>query len=234
MTSSDATSLGAIPADLAAAYPQAVSGLESYAHLLATDGVERGLIGPREVPRIWDRHIANCAVLEQVISAGAHVADVGSGAGLPGLVLALVRPDLRLTLIEPLLRRATFLNEAVETLGLADSVTVIRGRAEELRMGETHSRQTRQGDIRPGLPADVVTARAVTNLGQLLTWCWPLVRPGGRLAVLKGATAQAEVLEAGTALAARGMSTTDVRVVSLIHAGTSATAVVIDRPNRQG
>src|SRR5690349_12658888 len=131
----------------------------SYAELLCTDGVVRGLIGPREAPRIWERHMLNCAVVADLIPTGASVVDVGSGAGLPGMVLAVVRPDLAVTLIEPLARRTAFLTEAVAALGL-DRTTVVRARAEEC-VGKL-----------PG--ADVVTARAVAPLDRLAGWCLPL------------------------------------------------------------
>jgi 16S rRNA (guanine527-N7)-methyltransferase len=151
---------------------------ERYAELLMTDGVVRGLIGPREAPRIWERHLLNCAVVADLIPSGASVVDVGSGAGLPGMVLAVVRPDLAVTLIEPLARRTAFLTEAVAALGL-DRTTVVRARAEEC-VGKL-----------PG--ADVVTARAVAPLDRLAGWCLPLVAAGGRLLALKGANADAEL-----------------------------------------
>ncbi len=169
---------------LCSRYPDAAAGLTAYVDLLATDGVVRGLIGPRETGRLWSRHVANCAVLEELVPSGARVADVGSGAGLPGLPLALVRPDLRVVLVEPLLRRATFLSEAVEALGLADRVEVLRGRAED------------QG----GLGVDVVTARAVAPLDRLAGWTLPLVRVEGVLLALKGDTAAEEVLASQQAL----------------------------------
>ena len=209
--------LGEIPAELAAAYPDAVTGLTAYAELLATDGVVRGLLGPREVPRIWERHIGNCAVLEQEIAVGAHVVDIGSGAGLPGVVLALVRPDLKVTLVEPLLRRTTFLNEVVEALELNGRVEVLRGRAEEFA-----------GKV----VGDVVTSRAVAALDQLIAWSWPLIRPGGWMVVLKGATASDEVLAAEPVLAKRGAGVAHVMTVGF--AGTQATVVAINRPERQG
>lgn len=151
-----------------------------YAGLLATDGVVRGLIGPREAPRLWDRHLLNCAAVVELIPSGASVVDVGSGAGLPGIVLALARPDLAVTLMEPLARRVSFLTEAVAALGLDASVTVVRARAEESQQ-------------RP--PADVVTARAVAPLDRLGGWCLPLAAVGGRLLALKGASASDEVAE---------------------------------------
>ena len=177
------------PADVAvqerllARYPHAADGLARYADLLAGDGVVRGLIGPREVGRLWSRHLANCAVLEELVPEGALVADVGSGAGLPGLPLALVRPDVRVVLVEPLLRRATFLGEAVSALGLEDRVEVLRGRAEDV-----------------GLEVDVVTARAVAPLDRLAGWTLPLARLGGILLALKGDGALEEVAASQEAL----------------------------------
>lgn len=156
-----------------------------FAEHLATTGTERGLIGPRELPRLWDRHLVNCAVVGELIPAAVRVADVGSGAGLPGVVLAIARPDLRVTLVEPLLRRTVWLAEVVEDLGL-DGVTVHRGRAEEWR----------------GAGFTVVTARAVAELGRLWGWCGPMVEPGGRLLALKGETAEEELAAAREALPA--------------------------------
>jgi 16S rRNA (guanine527-N7)-methyltransferase len=159
-------------------YPDAVGGLSAYADLLATDGVVRGLIGPREVPRLWDRHLLNCAVVEQLLPTDNSVADVGSGAGLPGVVLAIVRPDLRMTLIEPLLRRTSFLSEVVWTLGLAN-VEVVRARAEDV-----------DGSF------DVVVSRAVAPLSKLAAWCLPLCRPTGLMVAMKGASAEDELTTA--------------------------------------
>ncbi len=152
---------------------------ERYAGWLADAGVVRGLIGPREVPRLWERHLLNCAVVTDAIPDGATVADIGSGAGLPGLVLALRRPDLRVTLVEPLLRRTTFLEEVVSDLGL-DQVEVVRGRAEELH-------GTRE--------FDVVTSRAVAPLEKLLGWCLPLCGPSGIVLAMKGSSAAEEVAQ---------------------------------------
>lgn len=179
--------------------------LTGYADLLAGPGTERGLIGPREIPRLWDRHILNCAVVADpnlgLIPAGSVVADVGSGAGLPGLVWALARPDISVILVEPLLRRATFLTEAVTQLGVTDRVVVIRARAEDL----------------PGNPewagADVVTARAVAAMDKLAGWTLPLVRRGGTLVALKGASAQEEVDAAADVLTAAGVVEVEVRTV---------------------
>src|SRR5687768_3453683 len=151
---------------------------QQFADLLATAGVVRGLIGPREAPRLWERHLLNCAAVAELISPAATVIDVGSGAGLPGIVLAVARPDISVILVEPLARRTAFLDEAVSLLGLADQVTVERGRAEEF-VGR--------------LSAEVVTARAVAPLDRLAGWCLPLTTLGGRLLALKGMTAADEV-----------------------------------------
>ncbi|THA25474.1 16S rRNA (guanine(527)-N(7))-methyltransferase RsmG [Streptomyces sp. RKND-216] len=166
-----------------------------YGELLADVGVRRGLIGPREVPRLWERHLLNCAVLSEVVPGGVTVCDVGSGAGLPGIPLALVRPDLRITLLEPLLRRTTFLQEAVELLGL-DHVTVVRGRAEEVL-----------GTLKP---VHVVTARAVAPLDRLAGWGVPLLRPYGEMLALKGDTAAEELKGARAALQKLGVVETSV------------------------
>lgn len=169
--------------------------LAAFADILAGPGVERGLIGPREAPRLWSRHLLNCAVAADpeagLVPHGARVADVGSGAGLPGLVWALARPDLHVTLIEPLLRRSTFLVEAVVALGLADRAQVWRGRA-EAAAGE--------------LPAfDVVTSRAVAPLDRLIGWTAPLLCIGGRMVALKGSSAADEVMLAASAAAQAGL-----------------------------
>jgi 16S rRNA (guanine527-N7)-methyltransferase len=161
----------------------------AFADLLAGAAVERGLIGPREVPRLWERHLLNCAVVSDLVPADAAVDDVGSGAGLPGIVLGLHRPDLRITLVEPLLRRAIFLEEAIAALRL-ESVTVVRQRAEERAM-------TTRG-------VDVVTARAVAPLERLVGWCLPLLKPGGVLLALKGSSAPEEVRTSATAVRALG------------------------------
>jgi len=150
---------------------------ERFTAILADSGVSHGLVGPREVPRLWERHVLNCAVVHPAIPEGAPVIDVGSGAGLPGLALAIVRPDLRLLLVEPMLRRTTWLTNAVEELGL-DNVEVHRGRAEQF-WGH--------------LSAPVVTARAVARLGELARWSLPLLSPGGSMLALKGASAHEEL-----------------------------------------
>ncbi len=158
-------------------FSQALPLAESFAALLAGPGVVRGLIGPREAPRLWERHLLNCAVLADVVPGEAAVCDIGSGAGLPGLVLALRRPDLQVTLVEPLLRRTRFLDEAVDELAL-ENVEIVRARAEAL-----HGRRV----------FDVVTSRAVAPLDRLLGWSLPLTRAGGFVLAMKGASVREEL-----------------------------------------
>lgn len=185
---------------------------EAYAERLATDGVVRGLIGPREAPRLWDRHLLNCAVLAELLPDGATVADIGSGAGLPGLVLAIARPDLRLTLIEPLLRRTTFLEEVATDLDL-DRVEVVRGRADAL-----HGQRT----------FDVVTSRAVAPLERLLDWSMPLVAPNGALVAMKGSSVVDEITESAAALGRWRCAPPEVRTLGegLLSSTTVALRVV--------
>jgi 16S rRNA (guanine527-N7)-methyltransferase len=170
---------------------------ERYAELLATEGVVRGLIGPREAPRLWERHLVNCGLLADLMPPESSVCDIGSGAGLPGVVLAIARPDLRVTLVEPLLRRTTFLEEVVAELGL-DHVEVVRGRADVLH-GERRF--------------DVVTARAVAPLGRLLAWSMPLVAPTGALVAMKGAAVAEEVAAARLELDRWGCAEPEVVVL---------------------
>lgn len=164
--------------------------ISQYVDILTSRGIEWGLIGPREVDRIWDRHILNSTAFADLIPEGASVVDVGSGAGLPGIPLALLRPDLSITLLEPLLRRCTFLSQAVDELGITGRVEVVRGRAED------HDRSY-----------EVVTARAVAPLGRLIDWCTPLLTSSGRLLALKGKSAQGEVESAAAALRRKKLST---------------------------
>lgn len=149
---------------------------QAYHDSLATTAAERGFIGPKEVSRLWSRHILNCAVIAEAFAEGESVADIGSGAGLPGIPLAIARSDLSVTLIEPLLKRSTYLSEVTEELGL-DNVTVIRGRAEEQK----------------NMLFDAVTSRAVAPLGKLAGWSLPLVRPGGAMVAMKGSSISEEL-----------------------------------------
>lgn len=168
-----------------------------FASLLATRGIERGLLGPREVPRIWERHLLNCAVVAGLVPASADVVDIGSGAGLPGLVIAMLRPGVRMTLLEPMLRRTTFLDECVAELDLGN-VAVWRGRAE---------------DVAGKLAADVATARAVAPLDRLAKLAAGLVRPGGTVLAIKGRDAQAELDHAKPILRRLGMRSAEVLTV---------------------
>ncbi|MFV9632814.1 16S rRNA (guanine(527)-N(7))-methyltransferase RsmG [Mycobacterium neumannii] len=186
------------PPDVAASlFKERLDRTQRYAATLAGAGVERGLIGPREVERIWERHILNSAALSELVGLDQRVADIGSGAGLPGIPLALARPDLHVTLIEPLLRRSEFLREMVDELGI--DVTVIRGRAEEpgvrKQLGET----------------DVVVSRAVASLDKLTRWSMPLLRVDGHMLALKGERAEEEIRDHRRVMASLGAA--DVRVM---------------------
>ncbi len=172
----------------------ALGGAESFAQLLATDGVVRGVIGPRETDRLWSRHLVNSAAVVTLFATAGDIVDIGSGAGLPGIVIALLRPEQRVRLVEPLARRTDFLTIAVARLGLSN-VDVVRGRAEE-----QHGRWT----------APTVTARAVAPLERLAGWCLPLVNPGGVLLAIKGRQASTELSAAEPALAAMGASSWSV------------------------
>jgi 16S rRNA (guanine527-N7)-methyltransferase len=189
--------------------PDRLEVAERYAELLATEGVVRGLIGPREGSRLWERHLLNCAVLGELVPQGSSVCDIGSGAGLPGLVLAIARPDLSVTLVEPLLRRTTFLDEVVAELGVT-GVEVHRGRADSLHGTRTF---------------DVVTSRAVAPLDRLLAWSMPLVAPSGALVAMKGSSADEEVAAAGEVLRRLGCATPEIHSVGMTVMDSPATAI---------
>jgi 16S rRNA (guanine527-N7)-methyltransferase len=191
---------------------------ERYVEHLATSGTERGLIGPREVPRLWSRHVLNCAVIESEIAQGSHVADVGSGAGLPGLCLAIARPDLELTLIEPLERRVIWLQEVVDDLGL-DNVTVMRTRA-ELAVGL--------------VKADVVTARAVSALSNLAGLTIPLLDGEGEVVAIKGRSAAEEIEKAAKAIRKLGGVQTSVVTVGqdLLEEPTTVVRIVVKKSQK--
>jgi 16S rRNA (guanine527-N7)-methyltransferase len=159
--------------------------INRYVDILRSTAVDWGLLGPREAERLWDRHILNSAALSGLIAADIAVADVGSGAGLPGIPLAILRPDLRVTLIEPLLRRSTFLTQTVEELQISDRVEVVRSRAEDHRQNY-----------------HIVVARALAPLDRLIGWCNPLRAPDGVILALKGASAADEIAAAGRQLQA--------------------------------
>jgi 16S rRNA (guanine527-N7)-methyltransferase len=154
-------------------FPERKDEIQAFAHFLATAGIERGLIGPREGERIWDRHIFNCLPVTQLLPEGTTLFDIGSGAGLPGIVIALARPDIQVTLIEPLERRVEFLKEATEGL----NIEVIRGRAQDVKK-----------------TAHYVTARAVAPLEKLKKMSWHMVKTGGALLAMKGESAAAEMV----------------------------------------
>jgi 16S rRNA (guanine527-N7)-methyltransferase len=174
-------SAGAAPAAALTLFGSRLSLAQAYAQLLATDGIGHGLIGPRELERIWERHLLNSAVISELIPSTCRVVDIGSGAGLPGLALACARPDLHLQLVEPMQRRVDFLSAAVSTLGLDDQVEVVRGRADDRSVVAQVGR------------AQWVTARAVAPLDRLVRWCLPLLASGGSLLALKGAQAEREI-----------------------------------------
>jgi 16S rRNA (guanine527-N7)-methyltransferase len=170
-----------------------------YADMLAGDGTVRGLIGPREAGRLWERHLLNCAVVADLVPRPSALLDIGSGAGLPGVVLAMLLPDVQVTLLEPMARRMAFLDEVVTGLGLPN-VTLLRGRAE---------------DVRGQVSADVVTARAVAPLDRLAGLAMPLVRPGGMILALKGERAAAEADAARPVLRRLGVSEVTVLQVGV-------------------
>jgi len=208
-----------VPEAAAAIFGPRLQIAQRYAQLLASAGVERGLLGPREAGRVWHRHLLNAAVIGELLDPCERVVDIGSGAGLPGIPLAIARPDLDIVLLEPLLRRSEFLNETVAELGLA--VEVVRGRAEEPwvrdRCGER----------------DAAVSRAVAGLDKLARWSLPLLRPGGRIVAIKGERAGDEVQEHRRVMAAAGA--VDVRVVTC---GTNylhpPTTVVVARRGKRG
>lgn len=186
-----------------------------YAELLADTGVTHGLIGPREGERVWERHVLNCAVLVELIEPGARVLDMGSGAGLPGIPLAIARPDLEIVLLEPMARRVDWLRAAVEELAL--SATVARGRAEEPAVRREWS------------GADVVTARAVAPLSRLAGWGLPLLRTGGRMLAIKGVSAESEVARDRAAVRDFGGSAPSVVQCGGTHVDPPTTVVVVER-----
>jgi 16S rRNA (guanine527-N7)-methyltransferase len=209
------TTLPPAPPEAADAFGAALPLAVRYADMLCREGVERGLIGPREQERIWTRHLLNSVVLTNWLPTGATVADVGSGAGLPGIPLALARPDLFVTLVEPMARRVEFLEEVRAALGL--SVVIERARAEQLA----------------GRRFDAVVARAVAPLPRLLEVVAPMVRPGGTLLALKGSSAATEVESARPLLADLGGQ---IELLQVAAGGqmTHLVRVRLDTPPPQG
>jgi 16S rRNA (guanine527-N7)-methyltransferase len=190
-------SIQAPPAPVREIFGDKLGVVQRYADLLAGPGTGRGLIGPREIDRVWERHILNCAVVAELVPASCTLVDIGSGAGLPGIVLAILRPDLSVILVDSMLRRSVFLGECVAELGLSN-VEVRRGRAEDLA----------------GKPfADVAIARAVAPLHRLAEWAVPLVRPGGTVLAIKGDRAREELAEAQSVLRALGVARAEILTV---------------------
>lgn len=216
---SETPELAPAPAAAAHVFGGRLPLAEAYHRSLATDGSTRGFIGPREVPRLWDRHILNCAVIGEVMAEAATVADVGSGAGLPGIPLAIARPDLHITLIEPLLKRSIYLGEVVDLLQL-DNVTVIRGRAEDKAV-----RQALGGGV------DIVTSRAVAPLGKLAGWSLPLVKVGGAMVALKGSSVTEELERDGAAIRRAGGGKAEIITVGAQHLAEPTTVIRIPRVN---
>jgi 16S rRNA (guanine527-N7)-methyltransferase len=181
--------------------------ISRYRDILASRGIDWGLLGPREVERLWSRHILNCAAVAQLIPEGANAADVGSGAGLPGIPVAVLRPDLGVDLIEPLLRRSNFLTHTVDEVGITQRVTVRRARVEEV--DQTY---------------DVVLSRALAPLDRLIRWCLPLVVPAGQILAIKGSSAADEVAQHARLIAGSGLRAEVLRVTS--HPRLDPTTVV--------
>jgi 16S rRNA (guanine527-N7)-methyltransferase len=207
------------PVEAPGVFGPALGTARRFAELLATDGVTRGLIGPRETARLWDRHLLNCAVVADLVPEDVELVDIGSGAGLPGVVLAMLKPRVRVILLEPMLRRSVFLEECVAKLGLPNA-TVVRGRAEEMA-----------GVIQ----ADVATARAVAPLDRLAGWAAGVLKPGGQILAIKGESAAEELVAARPVLSRLGVRSAEVlrvghgRVVS----ATTVVRVVIGGRGRE-
>jgi 16S rRNA (guanine527-N7)-methyltransferase len=206
---------GVAPPAAEALFGTGLSRAVGYAELLARHGIERGLIGPREVDRLWDRHLLNSVAIAEVIPEAARVIDLGSGAGLPGIPLTIARPDLVITLLEPMARRVEWLEHVVRTLGL--NVTVVRGRAEEPAIKRRVS------------GADVVVARAVAPLAKLCDWSLPLLRHGGSAVAMKGASAAEEVARDRQAVVRAGGSEPRIESCGVSVLDDPATVVVVDK-----
>jgi 16S rRNA (guanine527-N7)-methyltransferase len=202
--------VAAVPPEAADVFGDVFDTACRYAELLATDGVTRGLIGPRETERLWDRHLLNCAVVSDLLPEDGLLVDIGSGAGLPGVVLAMLRPSLRVVLLEPLLRRSVFLEECVAELGLSNA-TVVRARAEEKAAAH--------------IKADIATARAVAPLDRLASWAARLLCPGGELLAIKGQSAEEEIAAARPVFSRLGARSAGVLQVGHGRVVTATTVV---------
>jgi 16S rRNA (guanine527-N7)-methyltransferase len=194
-------------AELQALFGSRFDAVAAFAAMLAEQGEKRGLIGPRELERLWERHVLNSAAVVPFLGPG-RIVDVGSGAGLPGMVIAAMLPDREVVLVEPMERRVAWLEEAAATIGL-DNVTVTRARAEE---------------VAGSLKADALTARAVASIDKLVKWCLPLLSETGHMALLKGRTAAEEIERAKYVLRKAGLSAEVLSAPTL--AGLEPTTVV--------
>lgn len=203
----------AAPASASEVFGDAWPLAERFARMLIEEGELRGLIGPRELPRLWTRHILNSTPVSDFVPRGTRFADVGSGAGFPGVVVALLRPDLDVHLIEPMDRRVTWLSDVAREIGIPN-VTVVRARAEEL-----HGRET----------FDVVSARAVAAMKKLVPWVAPLIKPGGRLVALKGERAAVEIEEAAKALRKYRLGHATVHEVTVLGTDEVTRVVTAER-----
>lgn len=203
-----------MPSGAAELFGAAAPAAQCYARHLATTGVEWGLIGPRELPRLWTRHILNCALAAELIVDGDDVGDVGSGAGLPGIPLALMRPEASFALIEPMERRCDWLRMVVDDLGLGN-VRIVRSRVEDLADEEMFT---------------AVTARAVKSLKVLIEWCAPVLAPDGRLLALKGEKAQQEMDDAGKIIRRLGLRPPKLHVIDSPLVDTPTRVVEVVRP----
>jgi 16S rRNA (guanine527-N7)-methyltransferase len=207
------------PAAAVGVFGDRLEKAERYAAILAGAGIERGLLGPSEVGRLWDRHVMNSAAIGELVADGERVGDIGSGAGLPGIPLALVRPGVRVVLIEPLLRRAEFLKEVVAELDL--DVTVVRGRAED------RAARDAVGEL------DAVTSRAVAALDKLVKWSMPLLRVDGRMLAMKGERANDEIVEHRRVLNSLGAVDLAVVKCGVEYLSPPATVVVARRGEKR-
>ena len=222
MTAADSAALcPEAPPAASAVFGDRLGVAEQYARILAGPGLERGMIGPRELPRLWDRHLLNCAVVTELIPHAARVVDVGSGAGLPGLVLAIRRPDLQIDCVDSIRRRTDFLTETVTALELSDQVRVMSGRIEDPAVLE------QVGDT------EWMTARAVAPIGRLVAWSVPALRDGGCLLAIKGATAGAELAAAKPVLTRLGADAGTILSVGTGVLPHPTTVVVIRRTARR-
>jgi len=201
-------------------FGNSIGTAERYVRLLAGRGVEWGLLGPNEVPRLWERHVLNCAVVAELVPRACHLVDIGSGAGLPGIVLAMMLPEVSVTLLEPTLRGERFLAECIAELSL-ENASVRRARAE---------------DVAGRISAGVATARAVARLDRLAGWALGVVRPGGVVLAMKGESAEGEIAEARPVLRRLGIREIEVLTVGTgkVEPGTTVVRFTSPRARSRG